>query len=56
MSTDALCNFLGAVIFKVYDCNGNGKVTFNDMLVILGDLTGQFISEQQREVEFPGHF
>ncbi|KZV33989.1 Calcium-binding EF-hand family protein [Dorcoceras hygrometricum] len=36
-------------IFKVYDSDGNGKVTFNDMLDILRDLTGQFISEQQRE-------
>lgn len=36
-------------IFKVYDSDGNGKVTFNDILEILRDLTGQFISEQQRE-------
>ncbi|CAI9098739.1 OLC1v1035437C1 [Oldenlandia corymbosa var. corymbosa] len=36
-------------IFKVYDSDGNGKVTFNEMLDILRDLTGQFISEQQRE-------
>ncbi|KAL2481100.1 Calcium-binding EF-hand family protein [Abeliophyllum distichum] len=36
-------------IFKVYDFDGNGKVTFNEMLDILRDLTGQFISEQQRE-------
>ncbi|MBA0842348.1 hypothetical protein Goarm_002178 [Gossypium armourianum] len=36
-------------IFKVYDSDGNGKVTFNDMLDVLHDLTGQFISEQQRE-------
>ncbi|KAL3643019.1 hypothetical protein CASFOL_013834 [Castilleja foliolosa] len=34
---------------KVYDSDGNGKVTFNEMLDILRDLTGQFISEQQRE-------
>lgn len=54
MSADVLCKFLGAVIFKVYDYNGNGKVTFNEMLDILRDLTGQFISEPQREVEFPG--
>lgn len=38
------------VIFKVYDLDGNGKVAFNDMLDVLRDLTGQFISEQQREV------
>ncbi|KAL6226101.1 hypothetical protein ACLB2K_000066 [Fragaria x ananassa] len=36
-------------IFKVYDADNNGKVTFNDMLDVLRDLTGQFISEQQRE-------
>ncbi|XP_022755347.1 calcineurin subunit B-like isoform X2 [Durio zibethinus] len=36
-------------IFKVYDSDGNGKVTFNDMLDVLHDLTGQFISEQPRE-------
>ncbi|XP_059637680.1 uncharacterized protein LOC132279661 [Cornus florida] len=36
-------------IFKVYDSDGNGKVTFSDMLDVLRDLTGQFISEQQRE-------
>ncbi|PPD96732.1 hypothetical protein GOBAR_DD06237 [Gossypium barbadense] len=36
-------------IFKVYDSDGNGKVTFNDMLDVLHDLTGQFISEHQRE-------
>ncbi|TQD88517.1 hypothetical protein C1H46_025937 [Malus baccata] len=37
-------------IFKVYDSDGNGKVAFSDMLDVLRDLTGQFISEQQREV------
>ncbi|CAN4084386.1 unnamed protein product [Withania somnifera] len=36
-------------IFRVYDSDGNGKVTFNDMLEVLQDLTGQFISEVQRE-------
>ena len=38
------------VIFKVYDSDGNGKVAFSDMLDVLHDLTGHFISEQQREV------
>ncbi|XP_050215180.1 uncharacterized protein LOC126666217 isoform X2 [Mercurialis annua] len=37
-------------IFKVYDSNGNGKVAFNDMVNVLHDLTGHFISEQQREI------
>lgn len=36
-------------IFKVYDSDGNGKVSFNDILDILRDLTGQYISEPQRE-------
>ncbi|XWS70868.1 hypothetical protein CRYUN_Cryun03dG0085900 [Craigia yunnanensis] len=36
-------------IFKMYDSDGNGKVTFNDMLDVLHDLNGQFISEQQGE-------
>lgn len=40
------------VIFKVYDTDCNGKVTVSDMLNILRDLTGQFISEQQREVGY----
>ncbi|KAF7838122.1 calcineurin subunit B-like [Senna tora] len=36
-------------IFKAYDTDCNGKVTFNDMLDVLRDLTGQYISEQHRE-------
>ncbi|KAL9445488.1 hypothetical protein AB3S75_018478 [Citrus x aurantiifolia] len=36
-------------IFKAYDSDGNGKVTFTDMLGVLRDLTGTFISEKQRE-------
>ncbi|XP_059287307.1 uncharacterized protein LOC132040667 [Lycium ferocissimum] len=36
-------------IFRVYDSDGNGKVSFNDMLEVLQDLTGSFISEVQRE-------
>ncbi|TKY54671.1 Calcineurin subunit B [Spatholobus suberectus] len=36
-------------IFKVYDTDCNGKVTFHDMLRALRDLTGPFMSEQQRE-------
>lgn len=34
----------------MYDSDGNGKVTFTDMLDVLRDLTGTFISEKQREV------
>ncbi|XP_042485615.1 calcineurin subunit B-like [Macadamia integrifolia] len=37
------------LIFKVYDLDGNGKVTFNDVLEVLRDLTGSFMSEVQRE-------
>ncbi|CAN6449911.1 unnamed protein product [Victoria cruziana] len=37
-------------IFKVYDSDCNGRVTFNDILEVLKDLTGTFISERQREV------
>ncbi|KAE9602363.1 hypothetical protein Lal_00049960 [Lupinus albus] len=36
-------------IFKLYDSDCNGKVTFDDMLRVLRDLTGQFMSQQQRE-------
>ncbi|XP_078439650.1 calcium-binding EF-hand family protein isoform X2 [Wolffia australiana] len=36
-------------IFKVYDSDCNGKVTFEDILSILRDLTGSFMTEQQRE-------
>ncbi|XP_057459889.1 uncharacterized protein LOC130750357 [Actinidia eriantha] len=37
------------LIFKVYDSDGNGKVTFNDILGVLQDLSGSFMSEDQRE-------
>ncbi|KAI7985756.1 Calcineurin subunit B [Camellia lanceoleosa] len=37
------------LVFKVYDSDGNGKVTFNDILEVLQDLTGSFISDEQRE-------
>ncbi|CAN1166832.1 Calcineurin subunit B [Linum perenne] len=36
-------------IFKVYDSDGNGSVSFKEMLDVLRDLTGHFISEEQRE-------
>ncbi|KAB1211980.1 Calcineurin subunit B [Morella rubra] len=36
-------------IFKLYDSDGNGRVTFNNMLEVLWDLTGHYISAQQRE-------
>ncbi|XAR50520.1 hypothetical protein NMG60_11004866 [Bertholletia excelsa] len=37
------------LIFKVYDSDGNGKVTFNDVLEVLRDLTGSFMSDEQRQ-------
>ncbi|MBA0557960.1 hypothetical protein Golob_015001, partial [Gossypium lobatum] len=37
------------LIFKVYDSDGNGKVSFSDMLEVLRDLSGSFISDVQRE-------
>ncbi|RZC79666.1 hypothetical protein C5167_042242 [Papaver somniferum] len=36
-------------IFKIYDLNCNGQVTFNDIMNMLRDLTGTYISEQQRQ-------
>jgi serine/threonine-protein phosphatase 2B regulatory subunit len=38
------------VIFRVYDTDCNGKVAFDDILNILRDLTGSFMTEQQRQV------
>lgn len=37
------------LIFKVYDTEGKGKVGFKDLLEVLRDLTGSFMSEKQRE-------
>jgi serine/threonine-protein phosphatase 2B regulatory subunit len=37
------------LIFKVYDVDGKGRLTFKDLLEVLRDLTGSFMSEQQRE-------
>lgn len=36
-------------IFKVYDLDCNGKVSFNGILSVLRDLTGSFMTEQQRQ-------
>jgi Ca2+-binding EF-hand superfamily protein len=43
------------VIFKVYDVEGRGKVTFKDILLVLRNLTGSFMTEEQREVNFSEH-
>ncbi|KAF9617079.1 hypothetical protein IFM89_033184 [Coptis chinensis] len=37
------------IIFKVYDIDGNGKVSFKEILSVLRDLTGSYMSENQRE-------
>lgn len=37
------------IIFKIYDSDCNGKVTFNDIIQVLHDLTGSFMSDKQRE-------
>ncbi|KAF8730088.1 hypothetical protein HU200_017054 [Digitaria exilis] len=37
------------LIFKVYDIDGKGKVTFKDLLEVLQDQTGSFMSDEQRE-------
>ncbi|GAU27821.1 hypothetical protein TSUD_114010, partial [Trifolium subterraneum] len=36
-------------IFKVYDSDRNGKVSFKDMLQVLKDLSGSYMSDEQRE-------
>ncbi|GLT53554.1 hypothetical protein SLA2020_268190 [Shorea laevis] len=36
-------------IFRVYDTDSNGKVSFNDILEVLRDLSGSFMSDEQRE-------
>uniref|UniRef100_A0A803M861 EF-hand domain-containing protein n=1 Tax=Chenopodium quinoa TaxID=63459 RepID=A0A803M861_CHEQI len=37
------------LIFRVYDSDGNGKVTFNDIIEVLSDMTGSFMTAEQRE-------
>lgn len=37
------------LIFKLYDSDGNGKVSFDDVLEVLHDLSGAFMSNEQRE-------
>lgn len=36
-------------IFRVYDTDGNGKVTSSDMLQVLRDLSGNFLTDEQRQ-------
>jgi len=44
-----------AVIFKVYDSDRNGKVSFKDILEVLKDLSGSYMSDDQREVSPNNH-
>ncbi|XP_021906519.1 calcineurin subunit B isoform X2 [Carica papaya] len=37
------------LIFKVYDTDCNGKVSFDDIMEVLRDLSGSFMSDKQRE-------
>ncbi|XP_019169974.1 PREDICTED: calcineurin subunit B-like [Ipomoea nil] len=37
------------LIFKVYDSDGNGKISFDNIMEVLQDLTGPFMSDDQRE-------
>ncbi|BAT91492.1 uncharacterized protein HKW66_Vig0211730 [Vigna angularis] len=37
------------LIFKVFDSDRNGKVSFKDILEVLKDLSGSFMSDDQRE-------
>ncbi|CAK9881825.1 unnamed protein product [Sphagnum jensenii] len=37
-------------IFRVYDTDANGKVTASDILQVLRDLSGSFLSDKQREL------
>ncbi|CAA0827357.1 Calcium-binding EF-hand family protein [Striga hermonthica] len=37
------------IIFRVYDSDCDGKVKFSDLIEVLHDLTGSFMSEKQRE-------
>ena len=34
----------------MYDTDGNGKVTSSDMLQVLRDLSGSFLTDEQRKV------
>ncbi|KAG5396439.1 hypothetical protein IGI04_018253 [Brassica rapa subsp. trilocularis] len=42
-------HLLVSVIFQVYDSDCNGKVSFKDIMEVLRDLSGSFMSDEQRE-------
>lgn len=48
-STKASLHHKVEFIFKVYDADGDGKVTRDDVLEVLHDLSGPFLSEEQRQ-------
>jgi len=37
-------------IFRVYDADGNGKVRSSDILQVLRDLSGTFLTDEQRQL------
>ncbi|CAI7822348.1 unnamed protein product [Closterium sp. NIES-54] len=41
---------LPPVVFAVYDVDGDGKISKGDLLAMLRDLSGGFLSDEQREV------
>lgn len=44
------------LIFKVYDLDGNGKVSREDIVAVLRDLSGSFLTEDQRQQAVTGAF
>ncbi|XP_058774104.1 uncharacterized protein LOC131648359 [Vicia villosa] len=48
-STKASAHQKIELIFRVYDSDHNGKVSFKDILQVLKDLSGSFMSDEQRE-------
>ncbi|XP_068336590.1 uncharacterized protein [Pyrus communis] len=46
---DALICNCATVIFRLYDSDCNGKVSFNDVLEVLRDLSGSFLFDEKRE-------
>ncbi|CAJ2661401.1 unnamed protein product [Trifolium pratense] len=48
-STKASAHQKIELIFKVYDSDRNGKVSFKDILEVLKDLSGSYMSDEQRE-------
>ena len=43
-----------SVIFRVYDVDNDGKISRSDLLTILRDLSGTYLTDEQREVRGRG--